>query len=183
VGQALARALAAGLLLCAACGDLPAHTLRVAPEPPPDVDPELGFGGRVRVEGRTDASRAEFHAELFHGERLELRRSLGVLALELPAVITLTAELAAEPPHVTIELAPDGGAPRSLAAELPAEFPARGGLASPALLLEERTASDAECVPLFGVRRGGRVTLTGPEGPFAADEIVVRFVLELHGGG
>ncbi len=186
MGQALSRRARSALLLLAlaGCGDLPAGTLRVAPEQPPDVDPSVGFGGRVRLQGRTDAGRAAFHLELFQGQRLVLRRAAGELPLELPAVLTLTAMLAADPPSLAVELAPEGGAPRSFACELPSEFPVRGGgLSSPVLLLEERTWPDDARVPLFGVRRGGRIAFTGPEGPFDSDEIVLRVVLELPSDG
>jgi hypothetical protein len=179
VGQALTAALGAALLGLAACEDLPAHTLRLTPVAPPDVDPEVGFGGRVRVEGRTDAARAVFHVELFQGQRAVLRRELGTLPLALPGVLTVTADLAAQPASLTVELAPPDGPPASFTAELPPEFPARGGgLSSPVLLLEQRLAPDDAPVALFGLRRGGRITFTGPEGPFAADEIVLRVMLE-----
>jgi hypothetical protein len=178
----VSRRLRAGLLLLlGACGD--PHALSVSPVPPPDVDPTAGFGGRVRLEGRTDADRALFHLELFHGEREELRREAGELPLALPCVVTLTAMLAAEPPSLTVELAPEGGAPRSFACELPPEFPAAGGgLSSPVLVLAPRDWPDDARVPLFGVRRGGRISFTGPEGPFDSDEIVLRVVLELRRG-
>ena len=183
MGQALRAALAAALLALQGCGDLPPHTLRLSPQMPPDVAPEVGFGGRVRLAGRTDAARAVFHVELLQGQRAVLRREVGALPLALPAVVTLTADLAAAPATLTVELAPEGGPPGSFTAPLPPEFPARGGLSSPVLLLDERLAPDDAPVALFGVRRGGHITFTGPEGPFADDEIVLRVLLEPQRGG
>ena len=168
-------------LLLAGCGDLAANTVRIAPHPPPEVDPIYGFAGAVRIEANTEATSARFHLELFEGEKMLLRKDIGSLALEFPATIEIATETTAAPGSLRVELTPDGGSLRSFATELPPEFPARGGgLSSPVIVLDPAEYSDDAFIPLFGVRRGGRIRMSGPEGPFDADETVLRVTLKLE---
>jgi hypothetical protein len=53
-------------------------------------------------------------------------------------------------------------------------------MTSPSLVLEPATYADDAFVPVFGVRRGGTISFTGPEGPFGSSETVLRVVLRLE---
>jgi hypothetical protein len=174
-------------ILAAGCGaDLAPSTVRVSPLQPPDVDPLDGFGGRVLLEARTARTEVVFHLELFRGTRMELRREVGRLALASPARITTATETSAGGGSLRVELQacdPDGvvsGETSSFACALPAEFPATGGMTSSILLLDQGEYPDDAFVPLFGVRRGGTISFTGPEGPFGASEVVLRVVARLE---
>jgi hypothetical protein len=180
-----AAACLAALVLAACGGGLEPGTLQVSPLQPPDVDPMDGFGGRVLLEAHTDATAAVFHLELFHGTRMELRREVGRLPLVLPARLTMATETTAGGGSLRVELEPaDPGSEarmRSFACALPDEFPATGaGMTSPSLVLEPATYADDAFVPVFGVRRGGTISFTGPEGPFGSSETVLRVVLRLE---
>jgi len=178
---------AALLLALAGCGGgLPADTVRVSPLQPPDVDPLVGFGARTLVEANTARETAVVHLELFHGGRMDLRREIGRAPFASPMRATFTTDTSGPERQLFVELVPCDaeGAPvgdaRTLNAPFPDDFPAKGGLLSPVMTLDPSEHPDDAFAPLFGVRRGGTISFTGPAGPFGSDEIVLRVVVRLE---
>jgi hypothetical protein len=173
-------------LLGGSCADLARDTVRVSPLQPPDIEPVDGFGGRALLEARSARTAAVFHLEVLYGERMDLRREVGRLPLVNPARITMATETTAGTGSLRIEMQPCDasgeatGEPSLLACALPAEFPATGGMTGAILLLDPAVYPDDAFVPLFGLRRGGTIAFTGPEGPFGSSEVVLRVAVRLE---
>lgn len=186
----LGAMISAVLFALVACspGGLSEATLLVSPLQPPDIDPRDGFGGAVKLEARTERTTAVFHLEVLHGEKSVLSGEVGSLPLgDLPARVTMATETTEGAGSMRFEMSPlsEGAAAaepmRSFACLLPEEFPATGGgMTSPVLLLDPAEHPDDARVPVFGIRRGGTISFTGPDGPFSSSEAVLRVVLELR---
>ncbi|MEM7306309.1 MAG: hypothetical protein AAF682_06550 [Planctomycetota bacterium] len=182
MGKALTRIVAACVLIvCASCGGLDPGTVRATPLQPPELDPLLGFGGRVRIDANTSRDRLAFQVEVLRGTEVQLRRDLGELAFGSPCTVTVASENTEGGGTLRIELEDAAGKLSSIGAPLPVEFPAQSkGMTAALLLREELVQPEAERIPVFALTRGGQISFVGVRGPFGADETVLRVVALLR---
>ena len=186
VRPGVAPLLAALLLpaLLVACGGLEPGTVRVSPLPPPDLDPVLGFGGRVRLEANPPGGVLEFRLEVLRGDRVVVTQALESLPFSAPGSVTLATEPAPQAgvlPTLRVEFQPEEGELVSFACELPPEFPLEGpGLLGPTLVMDPFETSRDENLALFGVRRGTSIRLGEPSGPFGPEEQVLRVLARIR---